>query len=152
MGVMNMYKPSPNGRFMALGFPQLHLISWMDWKDAWFFLVLPIIVNHHQWTWVSRRFHSCNSCTAQELQEWSQDRIEELAALHAAQQLEALEVPGWAENHQVERHKRKKRKCLFRRNLQNFKQHVDHCLDWWRTINWVIQLGSILIHGWFRQM
>ena len=95
MGVMNMYKPSPNGRFMALGFPQLHLISWMDWKDAWFFLVLPIIVNLHQWTWVSRRFHSCNSCTAQELQEWSQDRIEELAALHAAQQLEALEAPGW---------------------------------------------------------
>jgi hypothetical protein len=47
------------------------------------------------------------------LQEWSQDRIEELAALHAAQQLEALEAPGWAEIHQVERHKRKKGSVFF---------------------------------------
>lgn len=41
---------------------------------------------------ISRTFGAVNPAV-KELQEWSQDRIEELAALHAAQQLEALEAP-----------------------------------------------------------
>lgn len=41
---------------------------------------------------ISRTFGAA-SPAVKELQEWSQDRIEELAALHAAQQLEALEAP-----------------------------------------------------------